>query len=159
MCVMGIVWTKLQRVEEVLRRCWDKDKYNARYKNLKKLDHLPLGVQQEYSYLGSIDIHMIESEIQLPLPLPPRLRLWPFHSVPFLPQPSHTSRMLSTLYRPRPNVDAIHQAIRSKGFWCMVKGTTEIALQCEYLGRWSEGCYCHQELLTKWAMEQDRQTG
>ena len=38
----------------------------------------------------------------------------------------------------------------------MVKGTTEIALQCEYLGRWSEGCYCHQQILTNWAMEQDK---
>lgn len=56
---------------------------------------------------------------------------------------------------PRPSVDTLHSIIRSKAFWATVKATTELALQCEHLGRWSEGCYCHESLLTEWAATQD----
>ena len=52
-------------------------------------------------------------------------------------------------------MDTLHSIIRSKAFWATVKATTELALQCEHLGRWSEGCYCHESLLTEWAATQD----
>lgn len=54
----------------------------------------------------------------------------------------------------RPNIDGIDGAVRSKVFWCTVRAVSELVLQCEYLGRWAEGCWCHEALLTQWAAEQ-----
>lgn len=36
----------------------------------------------------------------------------------------------------------------------MVKATLELALQSEWVGRWSEGCPCHEHHLVAWAEEQ-----
>lgn len=44
-----LLWAEMLRVEEPLRRCWDKDKY---LKDPKKRDTLPLGVDDEYKRLG-----------------------------------------------------------------------------------------------------------
>lgn len=46
-----MVPSKLLRVEEILRRSWDKDKYNARYRQTR-MRNLPMGVPYEYALFG-----------------------------------------------------------------------------------------------------------
>ena len=55
----------------------------------------------------------------------------------------------------RPNAEAVDKAIKSLTFWAMVRATSEIAYQAEFIGRWSEGCFCHELELTGLATDQD----
>lgn len=56
----------------------------------------------------------------------------------------------------RPNAEAIDAAITSKTFWCTLKAVNELTQQCELIGRWSEGCPCHESILTDFASQQAR---
>lgn len=44
-----VCFTKLQRVEEPLRRVWNKKKYQAKSTSKR---NLPMGVDSEYAFLG-----------------------------------------------------------------------------------------------------------
>ena len=67
---------------------------------------------------------------------------------------SPESWVLSHLFFLRPNAEAIDEAISSPVFWAMTKSIHEIALQAEWIGRWCEGCPCHEDVLLAWAFEQ-----
>jgi|Cyp2metagenome_2_1107375.scaffolds.fasta_scaffold468485_1 hypothetical protein len=30
----------------------------------------------------------------------------------------------------------------------------ELSLQCEYIGRWGERCFCHEHIIANWAAQQ-----
>ena len=62
--------------------------------------------------------------------------------------------LLPPIACPRPNAEAIDSAVKSRLFWATVRAVNELALQCEFAGRWAEGCPCHQTALTSFATEQ-----
>ena len=90
------------RVEEPLRRCWDKKKFFNKTTDSEK--PIPMGLDDDF----------------------------------------------------KPNAHAIDAVIKSKAFWSSVRALEELALEAEWMGRWSEGCPCHEAVLLAWASEQAR---
>ena len=43
----------------------------------------------------------------------------------------------------------IHAVVTSSKFWALNSMTAEVAMQCEFLGRWSESCSCHEDSFLK----------
>ena len=55
---------------------------------------------------------------------------------------------------PRPSAEAIDAAVSSPVFWATARAVHELALEAEWVGRWCEGCPCHEGILLAWAYEQ-----
>ena len=56
--------------------------------------------------------------------------------------------------RLRPNAEAIDAALASPVFWATTKAVHQLAMQAEFIGRWCEGCPCHEGIFLAWASEQ-----
>lgn len=58
----------------------------------------------------------------------------------------------------RLNIEGIDAIVRNTGFWATVRIAQHIASECEFTGRFAEGCWCHEQALEQWAMREKART-
>ena len=46
-------------------------------------------------------------------------------------------------------MERLNAVVTSYTFWALVSITSEVSLQCEFLGRWCESCPCHEDRLSR----------